>query len=254
MSTDSPISLDDTVLLLVDSDRLQATEPHACPYLPNRLAAEQGFAIERLGASTYHALMNRGFRRSGQIFYRPVCPDCDACVPIRLPVADFVPTRSQRRAMRRNQDVTTSVGFPQWSAEKQALYEGYLAFQHPNTPQSPDEQGLKDFLYTSSVDTIEITYRDGNGALIAVSLADVSSESLSSVYHYFSPDHRRRSLGVYSVVSEVALARRWKIPYYYLGFWIADTPSMRYKADYYPHELLRDGVWERRERPLAIGE
>lgn len=234
------------VLGIVDGGQLPPGPPHPCPYLPQKTARERGFRADHLPAELYHDLMDRGFRRSGDVFYAPDCEGCSACVPLRVPVATFEPSRSQRRAMRRNRDVQTNVAMPVFSAEKLQMYRRYLAHQHPRRPDDPTpEATAEDFrrsLYTEVVTTVEVTYRLGE-RLIAASLLDVSPRSLSAVYHYYDPDHAQRSLGVFSALTEIELARKVSVPHYYLGYWIAEAPTMSYKANFGPHEVLRSGVW-----------
>lgn len=249
MAHKPPTSLDSLVIELVDSGRVPRSAPHDCPYLPDRKAVEEGFVVEAIKPETYHELMDRGFRRSGQVFYRPRCPGCDLCRQIRLPVADFHRSKSQRRTWNRNDDVTINVTPPNLTDEKMDVYKRYLKKQHPDSRQAEDPEGIEDFLYLTAVDTVEVTYHAGDDdKLIAVSIIDVSRESLSSVYHYFDPEESHRRMGVYSVLREVELAREWGVPYYYLGYWVEGAPTMDYKASYYPHELLIDGQWERREK------
>jgi arginyl-tRNA--protein-N-Asp/Glu arginylyltransferase len=199
--------------------------------------------IESLHPDAYHALMDMGFRRSGRVLYRPQCEGCQACVPLRVPVATFTPTRSQRRVWRRNQDLRHVVTSPPVMDDARAdLYLRYLAHQHEKTPADSAER-LEGFLYTTCVDTLEVSYLDPSGALIGVSILDRSAQSLSSVYHFFAPEARERSVGVFSVLFEIELCKEWGIPYYYLGFWVDPCKAMTYKATYQPFELLTDGVW-----------
>ena len=229
---------------LIESGGLPRTEPHDCTYLPGRLASSEGFTIPLLHADTYHDLMDMGFRRSGRVVYRPRCQSCSACIPLRITVNEFIPTKSQRRTLRRNEDLTMHIAAPLFTDEKLALYQRYLAHQHPGSPQSADGEGLREFLYESIVDTIEVEYRLRD-RLIAVSILDRSSRALSSVYHYFDPDEGQRSPGVYSILREIDYAREQSIPHYYLGYWIKGCSTMDYKANYRPHEILMDGQWSR---------
>lgn len=253
------------LLDMIDAGGLPITPPHACPYLDDRDSQSEGFVTSSLHGETYHDLMDLGFRRSGRVFYRPRCPTCQACVPIRIPVAEFIPSKSQRKAWRRNSDVSVSLSEPKLDDERIELYQRYLEHQHPDSPQSNDPEGVKEFLYNSVVDSMEVSYRintatsdgnkegtnDGNskkdseGRLIAVSILDVCDRSVSSVYHYFDPAEAARSLGVFSVLMEIELTRAWHVPHFYLGYWIKDCKTMDYKARYQPHELLIGGRWVR---------
>jgi len=217
---------------------------HDCPYLPGRIARCEGFYAEELHPEVYAALMDHGFRRSGKVIYRAACPSCTACRQLRVPVADFHPSRSQRRVLRRNQDIEVTVDRPSLTKEKWLLFAAYLDAQHDRTmPRSLE--ALADFLYNSSVGTVEIAYRLGE-ELVAVSLADRSREALSSVYVYFAPQHGHRSLGTFSALWEIEYCRRLGIPYYYLGYYVADAKTMNYKVRFQPCEILDEGgtwVW-----------
>lgn len=231
------------LLDLIESDGLPRTSPHDCSYLPDRQAQSEGFTIASLHGETYHDLMDMGFRRSGKVVYRPRCEGCQACVPLRVPVATFKPTHSQRRTLKRNADLTIAVSEPLLTDEKIALYQRYLTHQHPQSPQSGDADGLREFLYESIVDTLEVNYIK-DGRIVAVSILDLCSRSVSTVYHFFDPGEAKRSLGVFSVLTEIDIAKQRQIPYYYMGYWIQGCATMQYKANYQPHEILIDGRWK----------
>lgn len=215
-----------------------------CGYLPDRVATHAMWLAWRVAPDVYHGLMDRGYRRSGRILYRPVCAGCARCVPIRIPAESFRPSASQKRVLRRNSDVTATVVHPpQITEQKHALYERYMAARHSGSPQGTDFDSFCDFLYSTCVETIEVEYCDAGGNLIGVSICDRSDRSLSSVYHYFDPVHAARSLGTLSVLREIELCREWKVPHYYLGYWVAGCRTMHYKIHYNPHELLIDGEW-----------
>ena len=223
-------------------ERLPRTPAHPCPYLPGRAARERAFVAERLDPDLYHELMERGFRRSGHVFYRPDCVGCRACVPLRVPVERFRPSRSQRRVLRRNADVEVVAQRPSLTPAKWALHRRYLRSQHGRTADDEGFDELRASLYADVVDTVELLYRLGDRT-IAVSLVDVSARSVSAVYHFFEPAESARSLGVFSVLHEIEWTRRRGIPHYHLGYWIEEARTMRYKANYRPHEVLRDGAW-----------
>jgi leucyl-tRNA---protein transferase len=216
---------------------------HACSYLPFRNAAQESWLVWRMQPDVYQALMDRGLRRSGHLIYQNTCSHCAMCMPIRIPVRGFEPSKSQRRTLRRNRDVQVSIDTPQLTREKHELYRRYLRSQHKGSNQSSDIDSLREFLYSSCVPTLELEYRDPRGRLLAVSICDVGKRFLSSVYHYFDPTEARRRLGVFSVLHEIELCRERRIPHYYLGYWIKGCRTMKYKADYRPHELMVDGQW-----------
>jgi arginine-tRNA-protein transferase len=218
---------------------------HLCGYFKDREATDQAWLAHQLDPELYTKLMDLRFRRSGQIIYRPTCESCDLCIPIRIPVAEFKPSRSQRKAISRNRDVSVTMGKPELTAEKHAVYESYLDSQHGQTPQGSNLESMRDFLYSSCVDTVEVCYRDANDTLLGASILDVSKNAISSVYHYFNPEHAKRSMGVFSALSEIQLTNELGRDWYYLGFWIKDCAAMDYKHDYQPNEKLIDGKWVR---------
>ncbi len=223
--------------------RLAVLPEHPCAYLPDRMAQNRALLAESMRGEVYHELMDAGFRRSGKLIYQPVCRGCRACVPIRIPTAGFVPTRSQARCRRRNEDLAVEVGPPFPTGEKFELYRRYASERHGDE-HADDPEAFCAFLYDSPVDTLEFVYRDGRQRLLAVGICDVCTSSLSSVYFYFDPDEMRRGLGTYGIVYEIEYARLRGIPHYYLGYWIGGCRTMQYKADFGPHELLGpDGRW-----------
>lgn len=233
--------------LFLASDGLAQSEEHACPYLPGRRARSAGFSVlGELDARIYRMLMDRGFRRSGEVIYRPMCASCQACVPIRIPVASFAPSRSQRRVWRRNADVRVETGDNRPTDEKYALFARYQREHHDGTMACSFEE-FAHFGYAGTVPALELCYYLGR-RLVGVSLLDVVPDALSSVYMFFDPAEARRSLGTFSVLWEIAYCRDVGRAHYYLGYWVAGSRTMAYKANFGPAEFLNPaGQWQ----PLA---
>jgi arginine-tRNA-protein transferase len=226
----------------LESESLPVSAEHDCPYLPGWQTRCEGFCIDEMDPEVYAGLMDRNFRRSGRVIYRPVCAECNECRALRVPVQGFQLSRSQKRVLKRNRDVQATVGRPELTDEKLRLWVAYLDFQHDET-MSRSREALSDFLYDSPVDGVEICYRLAD-ELVGVSLADRSREALSSVYMFFAPRHRRRSLGTYSALWEIDYCRRSGITYYYLGYYVAESKTMAYKSRFAPCEVLNDSrVW-----------
>lgn len=209
---------------------------HACPYLPDRTATNEYTYIPALPPQDYLTLMNRGFRRSGEFVYRPVCDGCSECVPIRIPVAHFSRSRSQQRVARRNADVSVSIGPPIPTDDRHALFCRYLRHQHDGS-MSDRREDFEDFLYRSPTTTLEMTYAV-ESRIVAIGIVDVCPPALSSVYFYFDPDEARRSLGIFGGLCEIEECRRRGIAYWYLGYYVRDCRRMNYKASFRPYELL----------------
>ncbi|GAB4263732.1 MAG: arginyltransferase [Deferrisomatales bacterium] len=225
------------------------TGARECPYLPGRKEVSRAFRCDHVPGWAYQALMDAGFRRCGDVFYQMCCPGCRACVPLRVPVAAFRPSKSQRRTLRRNTDLSLSFGRPRLTEEKHRLYARYLEMRHDGK-MSGSWQELEGFLYRSPTDTVEMTYRDPAGALLGVGICDLTPVAVSTVYFYFDPDQARRGLGTFSSLTEIAVARSLGLSYYYLGFWVKGCARMEYKSRLRPSEALcTDGRW----RPFGEG-
>jgi leucyl-tRNA---protein transferase len=221
---------------------LTVSPPHACAYLPGRETTVRMFRIRKMTGLQYQAFMDASFRRSGTVVYQPICAKCRACEAIRLRVAEYRPNRSQRRCLRKNQDICIDISEPTPTAEKYALYARYQEECHSNLESS--WENFVDFLYQSPVETLEFCYRDTAGRLLGVGICDICEKSLSSVYFYYDLAETARSLGIFSAMREIFFAAEHRIPYYYLGFRVQGCPKMDYKSTFRPYEILHsDGQW-----------
>ncbi len=221
------------------------TAPYDCSYLPGQRARSQVATPTHLIDSTaYGALIRAGFRRSGQFTYRPHCENCKACVPVRVVVAHFVPNRTQRRCLKRNQHFAARFLPLDFKDEHYALYRSYLGSRHAGggmDRDGPDQ--YTQFLLSSNVDSVMVEFREGD-TLVMVSVVDQIEDGLSAVYTFFDPAYEKLSLGVYGVLWQIELARRLDLPYLYLGYWIGESRKMAYKKQYPPLEGLVDGRWQ----------
>ncbi len=216
---------------------------HGCTYLPDRLATTRAFYADGdIPPELYHHFMDAGFRRSGRLVYQPVCCGCRECLMIRLPVARFAASKSQRRCWNKNLDLIVTSAPPQPTDEKFALYRRYQHEWHQRP--ADDRSGFESFLYDSPVNTLEYCYRNAAGDLLGVGICDLCNQSFSSVYFYHDPAEARRGLGTFSAIYEIQHARALGIEHYYLGYWVQGCPAMQYKANFKPCEVLHpDGVW-----------
>lgn len=223
-----------------------ADDLHPCPYLAGATARlPLRLPLGALEPADFDALLAAGDRRAGTLLYRPTCPTCRACEPLRLPTTGLIPTDSQRRVAKRNRDLVVEVGPAKADEERVRLYNRHKAeraLDHGEGPITIDE--YRAHYVESCVDTREVRYLAGD-RLVGLSILDVGARAASSVYHCFDPDESRRSIGVFSVLREVELCRELGLEWYYLGLWVERCRSLTYKASFRPHERLVQGHWVR---------
>ena len=230
--------------VLLDRSPLEPDEPFACPYLPGRAARQILVQPPAFAPGLYHAFLDLNYRRLGGLVYRPACDGCRECRSLRVLVDEFRPSRAQRRCLARNAEVSVEVGDPEPTDEKHALYRRYLKSRHDGQMSGSREE-LGAFLYAAPHLTREWVYSAG-GRIIGVGIADVEPQALSAVYFYFDPAEADRSPGVLNVLFLIDECRRRGVPFLYLGYYVAGSPTMAYKAGYRPNEVLgEDGRWRR---------
>ncbi len=232
------------------------TAPQDCPYLDNRkerklFTALQGENSELLN----NALSKQGFRRSQNVLYRPSCAECSACLSARIRVADFVPSKSQKRVLKRNENLVHRSTSP-WAREEQfALFRRYLDSRHMTGGMA--EMDIFEFaamVEETPIKTRLIEFHDPQAeleseVLKAVCLTDILDDGLSMVYSFFEPELTKQSLGTFIILAHIELAREAGLPYVYLGYWVPNSQKMGYKSNFSALEVFVDGAWEAMVNP-----
>ncbi len=223
-----------------------STELAPCPYLAHRHERRLITLLDGPDPDRLHErLMAAGFRRSQALAYRPACPGCTACVPVRIPVERFRLTRGWRRIWRQNADLVAAERRPVATKEQFALFQRYLESRHGESGMaSMTWADFRAMIDDSPVDSRLVEWRRPDRSLIAASLTDRTPSGLSGVYKFFDPDESRRSLGSLIILWHIEHARELQLPYVYLGYWIADSSKMAYKARFQPLEQLTTAGWQ----------
>ncbi len=226
------------------------TAPQACPYLDGRRERKLFTALQGEHANTLNnTLSKQGFRRSQNVLYRPSCAECSACLSARIRVADFRPSKSQKRCLKRNAHLEREATSP-WATEEQyELFRKYLDSRHANGGMADmDIFEFAAMIEETPVKSRVIEYWDrrepNDPKLIATCLTDVLDDGLSMVYSFYEPALHNASLGTYVILDHVRIAHEAGLPFIYLGYWVPGSPKMGYKSGFSAVEIFRKGDWE----------
>ena len=221
------------------------TEEHQCSYLPDEVA-QTAFVDPTLNISgpVYSSLNQQGFRRSGSYLYRPHCTHCDACKPLRVDVALFKPSRSQKRCIKKNENMEVRIKSETDIWTYYSLYSKYIEKRHPDGdmfPPAPEQ--FEGFLGDKSPFVRYVEFWDQN-ELLMVSVMDELADAISAIYTFYDPDFQDRGLGNFAILWQIGHAKMRYIQYLYLGYWIERCDKMNYKSKYHPSQILDDKRWQ----------
>ena len=221
------------------------TAPLPCPYVQGRTERKVVTEITGPDADSLHDRLSRaGFRRSHNIAYAPVCPSCQSCVPIRIPVALFQPGRTLRRVAHANAALEGFEVPARATAEQFQLFQRYQQARHGDGDMATMSfYDYRAMVEDTPIETFMVEFREPDDRLIGACLTDRLGDGLSAVYSFFVPGEDRRSYGTYSILWLIERARALDLPYVYLGYWVPESRKMAYKARFRPSEILVGGTW-----------
>ena len=224
-----------------------ATPPTPCPYIPGRLERKVVTLLATEEPDKLHdALSQAGFRRSQDLAYRPACDECNACVPVRVPAADFAPSRGHRRILAANDGVALREVPSLATREHYFLFRRYILARHAGGGMADmDFADYRAMVEDSPVETHLSEFREANGRLVGVCLTDRMGDGLSLVYSFFEPSLADRSPGTAMILKQIDRVRELGLQHLYLGYWIAESRKMAYKRRFSPLEALRPDGWVR---------
>lgn len=219
--------------------------PHDCSYLDEQqtqnIYPDPNVAMSN---ALYSHLIQHGFRRSGNHAYRPHCQSCQACIPVRINIANFTTNRSQRRCLQRNQHLTMTFAPAEFNPEHYQLYCQYLASRHlGGGMDDPSEERYIEFLTSRWSSTSFIEFRD-QSKLVAVAVTDHVQNGLSAFYTFFDPELKKQSLGTYAILQQINHAQAHGLSWLYLGYWIKNCQKMSYKQSFLALEGYREQQWQ----------
>lgn len=227
------------MLIIKDFSR---SDPEKCPYIPERMCSYEYFLALALSDAELNIVLSNSWRKFGCYYFRPSCDGCRSCIPIRVPVNSFVPSKSQRRVIKKNSHVRSELIPLQYSDEIYDIYcEHSMGRFDPNMNTS-----LQDFtfnFYQQSCPSFQSMYYL-DGRLVAVGFLDKSNEALSSVYFIYRMEFSKMSPGIYSILREMEFARSLGLKYYYLGYFVGENMKMSYKNRFKPNEMFS---WEEKK-------
>jgi arginyl-tRNA--protein-N-Asp/Glu arginylyltransferase len=241
--------------------RFFVTSPSPCPYLPGKQERKVFTELAGPHAGELNDALGRiGFRRSQGVAYRPSCAGCNACVSVRVVTPEFKPNGSQRKLLKKHQDLSVAACRAWATDEQYQLLRRYLSVRHPSGGMAGmDEDDYADMVEHSPVNSLIIEYREpspygGRGKLVAACLTDRQADGLSMIYSFFAADEAERpGLGNYVIMDHILRARDAGLPYVYLGYWVKGSPRMAYKTKYRPIEVLGPAGWRRLADDLEPG-
>ena len=228
--------------------RLYETVLDDCPYLEDQKSASIIVDPDhQIDKDLFSTLSRSGFRRSGEMLYSPKCPNCSACVSVRIPSTEFKPSRGQKRVLKKNNDLQASIEEVRFEQEHFDMYYSYQQHRHSGSSMCDDDTSKYLSFIESSYSRSKFLCFRLNGKLIGITVLDQFDGGISAVYTFFDPEYSNRSIGTYAILYALKLSKVHNIPFVYLGYWIEGSPKMNYKRKFKPLQGYIDRQWQQLE-------
>ncbi len=212
-----------------------------CAYLPNKQSRLYYRYIPDATKKLASELIKRGWRRFGHSYFHPICQGCTECKNIRIDAFDFTPTRSQKRSVKKNRNTQIYIQKPTLSYEHIELYNKFHKFKAKKSGWKYYEIDLQtyyeEFVVGAHDFGKEVLYVVDD-KVVGVDLIDILDDGISSIYFFYDPDYEKLSLGIFSLMMQISLAKQMGLPWIYLGYWVDGCASFAYKKRFNPHEML----------------
>ena len=221
------------------------TAPQECPYIKNQEERKLFTPVDLSNSSLINnTLSKQGFRRSQNVLYRPACSKCSACLSARISLENYIVSKSQKRIIRNNVNLTRNIIAPKATHEQYNLFSTYINSRHISGGMA----GMDYFEYSSMIEETRvksflIEYRSEDNELLGACLTDILDDGLSMVYSFYDPSITKNSLGSYIILDHIKLSKEQNLNYVYLGYWVKGSPTMEYKANFSGLELFANNKW-----------
>jgi len=214
---------------------------YECAYLPDKKVRMYYKYVLESSKAFNTAVIQRGWRRFGRYYFHPICQGCNGCKSLRIDVERFTPSKSQKKATKRNKDTRIIIQKPTMTQMHIDLYNKYHDFKAQKDGWKQKEISYREY----KENFVEGAYDFGkevlyirDDKLIGVDLIDIVDDGISAIYFYYDPDYARYSLGTYSLIYQIELAKILKLRWIYLGYWVDGCKAFAYKPNFQPQEIL----------------
>jgi len=233
--------MNDKINLLNPDSTDFCTLDYECSYLPDRKVRMNYKHINNASKTFSSAVIQRGWRRFGKYFFHPICHGCNECKSIRIDASNYKLSKSQKKAIKRNKNTQIIVQKPSITKDHVALYNKYHLWKAQKDSWShrdiSNDEYFENFVDGANDFGKEVLYIVDD-KLVGVDLIDILDDGISSIYFFYDPEYAHLSLGIYSLIYQINLAKILELRWIYLGYWVDGCKAFAYKTNFKPQQLL----------------